>query len=84
MPNYPPIVKHTQNYSNEIITQFNKKSKGVVAVNTEELALKTYQDLQKRKAEKSRKKEAEFMDYVTKRQKDKKRNTKTWYGRRIH
>ena len=53
-------------------------------MNTKELAEQTYRDLQKRKAEKARKKEAEFMDYVTKRQKDKKRNTKTWYGRRIH
>lgn len=28
IPNYPSIVKHTQNYFNEIITQFNLKSKG--------------------------------------------------------
>ena len=53
-------------------------------MDTKELALKTYKDLQKRKAERERKKDNEFLDYVTKRQKDKKRNTKTWYGRRIH
>ena len=53
-------------------------------MNTKELAEQTYRDLQKRKAEKAIKKETEFLDYVTKRQKDKKRNTKTWYGRRIH
>ena len=72
------------NYSRCIITQFKFIGQGVVAVNTKELAEQTYRDLQKRKAEKARKKESEFMDYVTKRQKDKKRNTKTWYGRRIH
>ena len=53
-------------------------------MDTKELAEKTYKDLQKRKAEKARKKETEFMVYVTKMQNDKKRNTKTWYGRRIH
>ena len=53
-------------------------------MDTKELAARTYKDLQKRKAEKARKKETEFLDYVTKRQKDKKRNTKTWYGKRIH
>lgn len=53
-------------------------------MDTKELAEQTYKDLQKRKAERAKKKESEFMDYVTKRQKDKKRNTKTWYGRRIH
>ena len=53
-------------------------------MDTKELAEKTYKDLQKRKAEKARKKETEFLDYVTKRQKDKKRNVKTWYGKRIH
>ena len=53
-------------------------------MDTKELAEKTYKDLQKRKALKAKKKETEFLDYVTKRQKDKKRNTKTWYGRRIH
>lgn len=85
MPNYPPIVKHTQNYFSKIITQFNFIGQGgLVAVNTKELAEQTYKDLQKRKSERAKKKEAEFMDYVTKRQKDKKRNTKTWYGRRIH
>jgi len=36
-------------------------------VDTKELALKTYQDLQKRKALKAKKKDDEFMDYVTKR-----------------
>ena len=58
--------------------------KELVAVDTKELAEQTYKDLQKRKAERERKKDNEFLDYVTKRQKDKKRNTKTWYGRRIH
>ena len=58
--------------------------KGLIAVDTKELAARTYKDLQKRKAEKARKKETEFLDYVTKRQKDKKRNVKTWYGKRIH
>lgn len=53
-------------------------------MDSKELAEKTYKDLQKRKADKAKKKDTEFMDYVTKRQKDKKRNTKTWYGRRIH
>ena len=53
-------------------------------MNTKELAEKTYKDLQKRKAEKARKKDTEFLDYVTKRQKDHKRNVKTWYGKRIH
>ena len=53
-------------------------------MDTKELAKRTYKDLHKRKAEKAIKKENEFMDYVTKRQKDKKSNTKTWYGRRIH
>ena len=53
-------------------------------MNTKELAEMTYKDLQKRKAEKARKKETEFMDYVTKRQKEHKRNVKTWYGKRIH
>ena len=73
------------NYSRCIITQFKFIGQGgVVAVNTKELAEQTYRDLQKRKAEKAIKKETEFLDYVTKRQKDKKRNTKTWYGRRIH
>ena len=55
-----------------------------IAVDTKELAEKTYKDLQKRKVLKAKKKETEFLDYVNKRQKDKKRNTKTWYGRRIH
>ena len=53
-------------------------------MDTKELAEKTYKDLQKRKALKAKKKDTEFLDYVTKRQKDKKRNTKTWYGKRIH
>ena len=53
-------------------------------MDTKELAVKTYKDLQKIKAEKAKKKETEFLDYVTKRQKEKKRNTKTWYGKRIH
>ena len=85
MPNYPPIVKHTSKYFNEIITQFNFIGQGgAVAVDTKELAEKTYKDLQKRKALKAKKKETEFLDYVTKRQKEKKRNVKTWYGKRIH
>ena len=33
---------------------------------------------------KAKKKDTEFLDYVTKRQKEKKRNVKTWYGKRIH
>ena len=53
-------------------------------MDTKELALKTYKDLQKRKALKAKKKETEFLDYVTKRQKEKKRKVKTWYGKRIH
>ena len=53
-------------------------------MNTKELALKTYKDIQKRKVDKERKKEYDFLDYVTKRQNEKKRNTKTWYGKRIH
>lgn len=53
-------------------------------MDTKELAEKTYKDLQKRKVLKAKKKDTEFLDYVTKRQKDKKRNTKTLYGRRIH
>ena len=53
-------------------------------MDTKELAKRTYKDLQKRKVLKAKKKETEFLDYVTKRQKDKKRNVKTWYGKRIH
>ena len=53
-------------------------------MDTKELAKKTYKDLQKRKVLKAKKKDTEFLDYVTKRQKEKKRNVKTWYGKRIH
>lgn len=83
MPNYWRIVKHTQNYSNEIITQFNFIGQGgLVAVNTKELALKTYQDLQKRKSEKERDKEHEILSYY-KYRKEKSRDVRTWYGKRI-
>ena len=58
--------------------------KELVAVDAKELAEKTYKDLQKRKVLKAKKKDTEFLDYVTKRQKEKKRNVKTWYGKRIH
>ena len=36
-------------------------------MDTKELALKTYKDLQKRKVLKAKKKDTEFLDYVTKR-----------------
>ena len=58
--------------------------KELIAVDTKELAKRTYKDLQKRKVLKAKKKDTEFLDYVTKRQKEKKRNVKTWYGKRIH
>ena len=53
-------------------------------MNTKKKEKKTYKDLQKRKVLKAKKKDTEFLDYVTKRQKEKKRNVKTWYGKRIH
>lgn len=53
-------------------------------MDSKEFAGKTYEDLKKRKALKAKKKETEFLDYVTKRQKEHKRNVKTWYGKRIH
>lgn len=84
MPNYPPIVKHTSKYFNEIITQFNFIGQGgAVAVNTKELAEKTYEDLKKRKAAKEKAKERECLSYMRER-KEKKRDVKTWYGKRIH
>jgi hypothetical protein len=52
-------------------------------VNTKELAEMTYKDLQKRKAEKARKKEHEILSYY-KYRKEKSRDVKTWYGKRIH
>ena len=52
-------------------------------MNTKELAARTYQDLQKRKAEKERQRESELLSYY-KYRKEKSRDVKTWYGKRIH
>ena len=39
-------------------------------MDSKELAKKTYEDLKKRKALKAKKKETEFLDYVTKRKRN--------------
>lgn len=52
-------------------------------MNTKELAEKTYKDLQARKQKKALQKEKELLTYY-KYRKDRSRDVKTWYGKRIH
>ena len=52
-------------------------------MNTKELALKTYKDIQAKKQKKALEKEKELLTYYKSR-KDRSRDVKTWYGKRIH